>query len=68
MTQLLQKNYSFFVYDGDVFDWLDGLVHILDGISRVAQALKHQKLAKNALEQARFIERPSKKKNKSNVK
>ena len=68
MTQLLQKNYSFFVYDGDVFDWLDGLVHILDGISRVAKALNHQKLGNIALDQARFIEQPSKKKKKSNVK
>lgn len=67
MVQLLQKNYSIFVYDGDVFDWLDGLVHVLDGISRVAKALKHQKLAKNAVEHARFIERPSNKKNKSIV-
>jgi len=68
MTQLLQKNYSFFVYDGDVFDWLDGLVHILDGISRVAKALNHQNLAKKAVEYARFIERPSKKTGSRNKK
>lgn len=63
MTNILQRDYSFFVYEGDIFDWLDGLVHVLDGISRVAQALEHPKCAKAAVEQARFIENPTNKVN-----
>ncbi len=58
MVSILEKKYSFFVYEGDALDWLNGLVHVLDGISRVAQALKYQKLAISASEQARIIERP----------
>lgn len=67
MTNFLQRDYSFFVYDGDVFDWLDGLVHVLDGVSRVAQSLKYPKLAKTASKQARSIEKPSGKKIESIV-
>ncbi len=63
ITNIVQRDYSFFVYEGDVFDWLDGLVHVLDGISRVAQALKYPKLAKIASIQARYIEKPSGKEN-----
>ncbi len=59
MTNILQRDYSFFIYEGDVFDWLDSLVHILEGISRVANALEYPKHAKIASNQARFIEKPS---------
>ncbi|MHA1303167.1 MAG: DUF5814 domain-containing protein [Candidatus Heimdallarchaeaceae archaeon] len=54
----IRKNYNIQVYPGDVYSWLDSLVHSLEAIQRLAKVLEEQELEKKAVDIAKIIEKP----------
>ncbi|MHA1713343.1 MAG: DUF5814 domain-containing protein [Candidatus Ranarchaeia archaeon] len=59
ISQLFEKEYEVYVYPGDVFNWLDTLVHHLRAVKRIAETLGFKVLANHAEKYIGQIERPS---------
>ncbi len=59
ISQLLEKEYQLYIYPGDIFKWLDSLVHNLRAVSRIAEILKKDVLVEQILEIINKIERPN---------
>jgi helicase len=54
------REYDLFIFPGDIFDFLDNQVHILQGIQRVAETLERFELADSATKAIAAIEHPLK--------
>jgi len=52
------RQYDLFIFPGDIFDFLDNQVHILQGIQRVAETLERFELAESAVQAIAAIEHP----------
>jgi helicase len=53
-----KRKYDLVIYPGDIFKMLDGLIHRLRGIRRIASSLELEKSSKKAQELIRKIENP----------
>ncbi|MGQ9721000.1 MAG: DUF5814 domain-containing protein [Candidatus Jordarchaeum sp.] len=40
ISQLIEREYELYIYSGDIFRWLDSLVHNLRAVCRIAEILK----------------------------
>jgi len=58
ISSRLQKEYELYVYPGDLFRWLDSLIHKLRGISRLAKVWNLKEAAETAEQIVKRIERP----------
>ena len=54
----LQKEYELYVYPGDLFRWLDSLIHKLRGIVRLAKVWNFKEAAEIAEQYVKLIEKP----------
>lgn len=53
-----RKNYNIQLYPGDLYSWLDALVHNLNAIERLAKVLDKTQLQKSAKNYTKEIEKP----------
>ena len=58
ISSRLQKEYELYVYPGDLFRWLDSLIHKLKGISRLAKVWNLKEPAETAEQIVKDIEKP----------
>lgn len=56
-----RKNYNIQLYPGDLYSWLDALVHNLNAIERLAKVLDKTQLQKSANRYTKEIEKPQSK-------
>ncbi|TFG10270.1 DEAD/DEAH box helicase [Candidatus Heimdallarchaeota archaeon] len=54
----LRKNHNILTYPGDIYSWLDSLVHHLNAIERLAKVLEEPNLQKLAVAFTKDIENP----------
>ncbi len=54
----IRKEYNILTYPGDIYSWLDALVHHLNAIQRLANVLDENKLQKHAIAFTKDIENP----------
>lgn len=62
ISNVLFKDFDLQVYPGDVFNWLDSLIHRIEGISRICKVLNFVKQYRDLVELKRNIEKPQKNK------
>ena len=58
ITDEFRKNYNIQIYPGDLYSWLDALVHNLNAIERLAKVLDEIQLQKSAKSYTKDIEKP----------
>ncbi len=58
IAKLLKKKYELWVYPGDIFSWLDSLIHNLKAVQRIAAVAGETDLNVEIEEQIARIERP----------
>ncbi|MHA1779020.1 MAG: DUF5814 domain-containing protein, partial [Candidatus Heimdallarchaeaceae archaeon] len=56
----VRKEYNILLYPGDIYSWLDSVVHHLEAIERLANVLKEEKLKKISKVWTKAIEQPKK--------
>jgi helicase len=60
ISEILQEDYSFQIYPGDLFDWFEQEIHRLRGIERIMKALGKSDLSDQCREISQKIETPPK--------
>jgi helicase len=63
ISQILNEEYELYVYAGDIFGYLNDLIHRLRAISRIAETLKKEMLIKQIQEIINKVEKPNKNQN-----
>ncbi len=58
ITSEFSKKYNIQIYPGDLYSWLDALVHNLNAIERIAKVLNEIELQKSAKNFTKDIEKP----------
>ena len=54
----IRKEFNILTYPGDIYSWLDSLVHHLNAIERLAKVLEEEEIQKFALSLTKDIENP----------
>jgi helicase len=60
ISEEMRKENNIQLYPGDVYSWLDSLVHHLQAIQRLAEVMDKDELKQSAHKFARQIENPNK--------
>jgi helicase len=60
ISEILQEDYSFQIYPGDLFDWFEQEIHRLRGMERIMKVLGKNDLSDQCRELAQKIEKPPK--------
>ncbi len=58
ISNYLLNHYQIHIYPGDIFSWLDSLIHTLEGLMRIAIAVKNDKIRSLVSFEIKQIERP----------
>jgi len=67
ISSVMSKEYQLHIYPGDLFNWLDSVVHTLEGIARIAHVLNKERLAKIAIDLKNKIEHPSRRRRRGDL-
>ena len=59
ISNIIARNFELQVYPGDIFHWLDSLVHHIEGVTRIAKVLQLAETYIKLVELKRKIERPT---------
>ena len=62
ISEYFQEEFEIYLYPGDIFGWLDSMVHKLQAVRRIAQALKADQAVTAANKAIHLIEDPKRKK------
>ncbi len=58
ISQLLENEYQLYIYPGDIYKWLDSLIHHLRAVVRIAEIIKKDVLVGKVQEIINKVERP----------
>ncbi|MGQ4832938.1 MAG: DUF5814 domain-containing protein [Candidatus Asgardarchaeia archaeon] len=58
ISNYLLNHYQIHIYPGDIFNWLDSLIHTLEGLMRIATAVRNTKVKDITSVEIKQIERP----------
>ncbi len=62
ISSAIRKSFNIQLYPGDIYSYLDAVVHHLEAIKRLARVLEQKELEKITLNIANYVEQPVKKK------
>ncbi|MEM3564776.1 MAG: DUF5814 domain-containing protein [Candidatus Jordarchaeaceae archaeon] len=58
ISQTLNEEFELYAYPGDIFQWLNGLIHNLTAVSKIAEILKKDNLIPKIQEIIKKVEKP----------
>lgn len=58
ITNILSKEYDLLIYQGDLLNWLDEVIHAINAIGRLAKAMKNEEIVTKTNALAMNIEAP----------